>query len=356
MLGSGSGEAVAWARNVLGRMGVRTERPLSERPCEAVVASGPVLALSGWSGSGKTSLLESVLPTLREDGLHVAVVKHDAHGLAIDHPGKDSDRLYRAGGDVVLQGPDETLVRLHRSSVPLLAGVLDALTGSHDLVLVEGHKDTPMPKIWVEDPAGRPPPDDLVGLRAVLPTGPDQLGRLRALIEDTLAEGLAARPLRGAVLIGSSGDRSRRAPLREPDCLEHNAGVLAALTGDVVLVGDGDVPEALAGVHRLPDAPLADGSLRGMLAALRWDPSATWIIARRGSPPLDAGLLNWLLGQRRPGTWAILPRLGERGCEPFPAVYEPQSRALLEAFARSGPPAPTRLAEHPKVSTPRMEP
>ncbi|HXT51259.1 MAG TPA: molybdopterin-guanine dinucleotide biosynthesis protein MobB, partial [Thermoanaerobaculia bacterium] len=59
-----------------------------------------VVGVAGWSGSGKTTLLERVVPALVADGLSVVVVKHDAHGLALDVAGKDSDRLFRAGAEV----------------------------------------------------------------------------------------------------------------------------------------------------------------------------------------------------------------------------------------------------------------
>ncbi len=75
----------------------------------------PVLAVCGWSGSGKTTLLESLIPLLRERGLQVAVVKNDAHGVEVDRPGKDSDRLFRAGASVVLRSPRESFARWQRS-------------------------------------------------------------------------------------------------------------------------------------------------------------------------------------------------------------------------------------------------
>ena len=69
---------------------------------QGVLQSEPVLAVCGFSGSGKTTLLESVVGELSRRGLSVGVVKHDAHGIQIDRPGKDSDRLFlpaRPGGD-----------------------------------------------------------------------------------------------------------------------------------------------------------------------------------------------------------------------------------------------------------------
>jgi hypothetical protein len=72
-----------------------------------------VLGICGYSGSGKTTLIESLVPVFRSRGLRVAVVKHDAHTPTVDAPGKDSDRFFRAGADVVLRSPDETFIRRH---------------------------------------------------------------------------------------------------------------------------------------------------------------------------------------------------------------------------------------------------
>src|SRR5208337_1394768 len=107
-----------------------------------------VLAICGWSGAGKTTLLEAVIPELKRRGLAVAVLKHYAHGLDVDRAGKDSDRLFRAGAEVALHGPDEALRRARPSGADDLPATLSALLAHNDLVLVEGHKGTPLPKVW----------------------------------------------------------------------------------------------------------------------------------------------------------------------------------------------------------------
>ena len=121
-------------------------------------SSPPVIAVCGFKNSGKTTLLEGVIPGLQKQGLAVAVIKHDAHGVQVDHPGKDSDRLFRVGADVLLHGPNETLVRRPPSSVAGLDETVEMLLLQHDVVLVEGHKQTPLPKIWVHGPDTPPPP------------------------------------------------------------------------------------------------------------------------------------------------------------------------------------------------------
>ena len=76
-----------------------------------MLADLPIFAICGHSGSGKTTLLEALLSRLRASGLALAVAKFHAHRIDVDRPGKDSDRLFRTGADVFLQGPDEGFSR-----------------------------------------------------------------------------------------------------------------------------------------------------------------------------------------------------------------------------------------------------
>jgi len=110
----------------------------------------PLLSIVGRSGSGKTTLLEKLIPELKQRGYRVAVVKHHSHaGAAFDLPGKDTWRLAQAGADhVLLAAPDQVLHRRSLSAeLPLeelVAGIKDV-----DLIITEGYKHGPAPKIEV---------------------------------------------------------------------------------------------------------------------------------------------------------------------------------------------------------------
>ncbi len=113
----------------------------------------------GWSGAGKTTLLERMLPLLRQRGLAVSTVKHAHHGFDLDRPGKDSHRHRRAGAREVLVASDTSWALLHEvhGKEPGLPELLARLAPV-DLVLVEGFKTHPYPKIEVHRPAlGKPP-------------------------------------------------------------------------------------------------------------------------------------------------------------------------------------------------------
>ena len=118
-----------------------------------------VLGIVGWSGSGKTTLLTALLPLLRARGLTVSTVKHTHHGFDMDRPGKDTYRHREAGAQEVLVASGERWALLHEVSGPeprlpeLLARMQPV-----DLVLVEGFKTHPFPKLEVYRPAlGKPP-------------------------------------------------------------------------------------------------------------------------------------------------------------------------------------------------------
>ena len=61
----------------------------------------PVISFIGWSGSGKTTFLEKLIPVLRGRGLRLALVKYDGHDFQMDKPGKDTWRFSQAGAETV---------------------------------------------------------------------------------------------------------------------------------------------------------------------------------------------------------------------------------------------------------------
>ncbi len=109
-----------------------------------------VLAISGAHNSGKTTLIERLLPLLHKEGLAVAVIKHDGHDFVPDVPGTDSYRLREAGaaGVAVYSGKRYLLYEERQVDEKEL---LDALTasGRYDLVLLEGFKYSAWPKLEV---------------------------------------------------------------------------------------------------------------------------------------------------------------------------------------------------------------
>ena len=119
-----------------------------------------VFGIAGWSGSGKTTLIERLIPCLNRRGLSVSVIKHAHHGFDLDRPGKDSWRHREAGAQEVLMLSNDRWVLMHElrgRPEPDLAQQL-AILSHCDLVLIEGFKAAPVPKIEVHRPDhGKPP-------------------------------------------------------------------------------------------------------------------------------------------------------------------------------------------------------
>lgn len=119
-----------------------------------------IIGLAGWSGSGKTTLLTHVIPRLVARGLKVSTLKHAHHAFDIDQPGKDSHTHRLAGATEVLVGSANRWALVHElrgDAEPPLAALLEKLSPV-DLVLVEGYKREPHPKIEVR--AAESPPMD----------------------------------------------------------------------------------------------------------------------------------------------------------------------------------------------------
>ncbi len=113
-----------------------------------------ILGAVGWSGSGKTTLLTALIPLLRAAGMRVSTVKHAHIGFDMDRPGKDSFRHREAGAHEVLITSPARWVLTHEvtGEEPSLPDVLARLAPV-DLVLVEGFKSHPYPKIEVYRPS-----------------------------------------------------------------------------------------------------------------------------------------------------------------------------------------------------------
>ena len=110
-----------------------------------------VIGLAGWSGAGKTTLLEKLIPELVARGLRVSTIKHAHHNFDVDRPGKDSWVHRQAGATEVLVTSANRFALMHElrgAPEPQLDELLAKLSPV-DLVIVEGFKRGPQPKIEI---------------------------------------------------------------------------------------------------------------------------------------------------------------------------------------------------------------
>jgi len=110
----------------------------------------PIVSIVGYSGSGKTTLVERLIPELGRRGLRVATIKHNRHGFEVDHEGKDSWRHRRAGAVLtVLASPGKVAVMADTEGDPGLAELGERFIRDVDVILAEGFKKNPHPKIEI---------------------------------------------------------------------------------------------------------------------------------------------------------------------------------------------------------------
>ena len=115
-----------------------------------------VFGIAGWSGSGKTTLIEKLIPRFVKRGLRVSLIKHAHHTFDVDQPGKDSYRHRHAGASEVMVTSSRRWVLMHElrgAQEPSFEDQLQRLSLC-DLVIVEGFKHAPIPKleVWREAP------------------------------------------------------------------------------------------------------------------------------------------------------------------------------------------------------------
>ncbi|MEI8093115.1 MAG: molybdopterin-guanine dinucleotide biosynthesis protein B [Spirochaetales bacterium] len=319
------------------------------------------VALVGYQNSGKTTLAAKLIPLL---GLNLAYLKRDAHRFDLDKPGKDTHTLAAAGARTVFISDASHKALIRQSPLDPLLGRLDFL--EDDAALIEGHKQSPVPKIVVldeelsilHDPAfdtARPLAatgpwteapklpwnvpyfcrDDAVGLAAFL------RGHWEALT--------AARPLFGLVLTGGRSTRmgtdkaslvyrglpeaARMYHLLEEFCSQVFLSCRADQSGD----------EGRVGFPQLHDALLGKGPLSGILAAMEAHPDASWLVVACDLPRVDREVLAKLLAGRAPFRFATAFRGFEDRPEPLCAIYEPKARPRFYQFLAAGYDCPRKM-------------
>ncbi len=118
-----------------------------------------VFGLAGWSGSGKTTLMVKLLKALIDRGFKVSTIKHTHHSVDVDRPGKDSFEHRDAGAhEVMLTGAKRwaLMKELRGDTEPEMCTLLKKMEAV-DIVLVEGFKKYPHPKLEIYRPeVGKP--------------------------------------------------------------------------------------------------------------------------------------------------------------------------------------------------------
>lgn len=309
------------------------------------------LALCGLSGSGKTTLATRLLRLFTDRGLTAGYFKHGCHRFDIDKPGKDSYLARQAGASAVMIADPEKEAFI--SGNP--GGISPAIAfESCDLLLIEGLKELPIPKLIVVD-AGRDilPLVESGNVNEVLAlvhdgssAGLERFGlpcfhrddtdSIARFIETALATRAASFPMNGLILAGGKSSRmgSDKALLRygnNPQ-IQTTAALLDTLCNQVFVSCRNDQAPLYDGYGKpiVTDAYLELGPLGGLLSAQRQQPNAAWFVLACDFPLLDAPTLGELCHTRDPFRYATAFQLpGATKPEPLCTIYEPKSRAAL---------------------------
>ena len=127
-----------------------------------------IIGIAGYSGGGKTTFIEKLIPVLKRRGLSVMVIKHDSHGFQMDHEGKDTYRFAEAGADRVLISSEMSGYAETGKKPKSLSEMLQGSSGM-DIVLVEGFKSEDIPRLYVMTKGNEyREPDDMDKALAVL--------------------------------------------------------------------------------------------------------------------------------------------------------------------------------------------
>ena len=174
--------------------------------------------------------------------------------------------------------------------------------------------------------------------------------------QDGDSEHWSRRSIFAGVLVGGTSSRMGTPKsllrLQETTFVEHVIAVMGQRAEHTVLLGSGPTPQVSPDIDRLEDVPGLAGPIAGIMAALLHRPDVCWLIAACDMPYVRVEAVDWLLAERRSDRWAVLPVITPQRLERLLAVYEPQSRVLLERIAARGQRSLRSLAKEPRVHSP----
>jgi molybdopterin-guanine dinucleotide biosynthesis protein B len=108
----------------------------------------PIVSIVGRSESGKTTLIEKLIPVLRQRGYRIGTIKHTHHAIDIDRSGKDSARHRTAGAETVMLASPGQIAMFKATASEALDGLIRYFDDV-DLLITEGYKRENKPKIEV---------------------------------------------------------------------------------------------------------------------------------------------------------------------------------------------------------------
>ena len=314
----------------------------------------PFLCFAGFSGVGKTTLLERLIKRFAEEDIRVGYYKHDSHRFEVDREGKDTARATQAGAGIITIN-DPRHFAIVADNAFKKRSITHALEQC-DCILIEGYKQSPFDKIVFLDQEGKLPiPSEIPGIKAVvhqgitgegLPDVPrfhrDEIESIYQFVRDHFIS--RESELYGAVFVGGESKRMGKPKFSLTydgiSGTEKAVKLLSKFCNKVFLSSRADLDMGsltkINNVERINDEHINMGPVGGLATLMGQFPNKAWMITACDMPLLKEDDFETIFQKRDPlryGTCYV--QKGRFGYEPMCAIYEPKFIVpLFEAMSR----------------------
>ncbi len=321
-----------------------------------MLARVPLLTITGFSGSGKTTFIEKLIPVLKKRGYFPGYIKHAGGKYDLDVPGKDSYRQLAAGAvfSSVFTEEKWAFHQLEAMDEIFLA------SRQADILILEGFKQSNYPKLVCVHPSSGVP-DELSWehsnannpekVWAYLTSDEQQANRINQITQQSIAfqrdatEAIASHSLnqlkeyckrsfalKGAVMIGGKSSRMGE----DKAWLSYGKGAHAHYLFELLAQHSALQDVVYSGVPQAPFPPEADeekilqdrfvgfGPLGGFLTLFETSPQSAWLVLACDLARLQQEAVEYLIRHRNPLKMATVFVSAPQRYEPLAAIYEPQ--------------------------------
>ena len=341
------------------------------------------IAISGFSNTGKTTLSAKVISQLSKQH-KVGYLKNDAHHFNIDYPGKDTSIAREAGAiDTIINDSNR---HAYISDTPIEQVDMAQLSRDNDLLIIEGHKYSKIPKILLigtDDIRSKTIEDvnsgKITNILAIITEEEssisdkefsylnvpvfqrDQINRISSFVENHL-KSLIPTKVYGLVLSGGKSQRMKEDKggliYFEKDQVTHTVDLLKPFCDDVFVScrKEQENHDFIKTHNQIHDNFPSVGPSSGILSAMHKYPDASWIILACDLPYVERETLTKLINHRNPFKMATCYLNPTRGWpEPLCTIYEPKSyQRILQYFAQ-GLPCPRKVLFNSEIHALRLD-